>query len=287
MHTRVRIIHLLSAFFLAISFSACEKDVTLDLANQEGKYIIVDANITDDGFRQWIRLSLSTSYYSVSNGEGVTGARVSIRTDSLEFIFNESQIDSLQGYYYNDVIPKHLENQSVTLTIEHQEKIITAESLWKPLPLIDSLTLRINPFSELGFTPDTIYDLLVHFEELTSPDDYYLFNLYVNDTLRTVRPGEKGLVEDENLEEYVSLPVLNINRADLKPGDKVMLEMRSISRENFEFYNVFFFQTDLSGNPFAGAPPANIPTNLSEGARGFFQVSSVKRKSIIFQPSLE
>lgn len=262
--------------------TACEKDVILDLADNDGQYVIVEANITDSGQVQWIQLSYSSSYYEVGRGEGITGASVKIESEGDTFDFMQWDADSLPGYYYNEEISDLLSEQTYELIIETEDGIYRAISQLKPVPSIDSLSIRLNPFSELGFTEDTIYDFIAHFRDLPAEEDHYLFNYSVNDTLRTHRPADKSLVSDENLQEEVSLAIFNMNRNELTPGDEITLEIRSISKENFDFYNIFFFQTDLSGNPFAGAPPANIPTNLSEGARGFFQVSATSKKSIIF-----
>lgn len=278
---------LLALIVFSTFLASCEKDVVLDLAEKEGNFLVVDANLTNNGKNQWIRLSWSTSYYDVSTGQPVTDAVVRVDSEGQSFEFFESQVDSLKGYYINGQISSLLEEKEYFLSIEHDAKTYTAQSELKPLPVLDSLTMEISFVTQLGFIPDTIYDIYVHFEELPSPEDYYLFDLYVNDTIKTPRPSDKSLVSDINLEPYVSFSVLNINKADLKEGDKIRVEMRSISRENWDFYNVFFFQTDLSGNPFAGAPPANIPTNLSEGAKGFFQVSKLSRLEMIYMPETE
>jgi len=271
------------ALIAAIIFLAsCEKDVILDLAKKDGSFLIVDANISDNGNRQWIILSQSSSYYDITRGEPVTGADVKIFDGKRSFLFAESKEDSLKGYYYSDQITFWLKEGKYDLTIITPEKVFTSSSFYRKLPEIDSVSLEISFATEQGFTRDTIYNIVAHFAQLPQPDEYYLFNLYVNDTLRTQRPNDKGLVSDVNLLDYSSLSVMNINQQNIRPGDNLTLEMRSISRENFEFHNIFFFQTDLSGNPFAGAPPANIPTNLSPGAKGFFQVSQSKKSSIIY-----
>jgi hypothetical protein len=275
---------ILTLTFLLV-FLSCEKDVFLNLADREGAYMIVEADIADDGRRQWVRLSWSTSYYDQNRGKPITGAKIQIRADeNMIFNFSEFATDTLEGYYFNKKISSQVRGRQLKLTIENEGLTYTAQSRWKPLPGIDSVTLRLNTFSRLGFLPDTLYDVVVHFPEPAQRENFYLFNLYVNDTLKTVRPRSKGLLSDRNLENYVSLSVLNISKSDIREGDILTLEMRSISEEYFNFYTIFFFQTDLSGNPFAGAPPANIPTNLSQGARGFFQVSAIERKSIIYVP---
>jgi hypothetical protein len=278
---------LFTIFIFSVFFTSCEKDVVLDLAQKKGNFMVVDANLTNNGKNQWIRLSWSSSYYDVSIGEPVSNAVVKVNTEGQSFEFYESPVDSLKGYYINGQISSLLAEKEYFLTIEHDGNTYTAQSELKPLPVLDSLTLEISFVTQLGFIPDTIYDIYVHFEELPSPDDYYLFDLYVNDTIKTPRPSDKSLVSDINLEPYVSFSVLNINKADLKEGDKIRVEMRSISSENWNFYNIFFFQTDLSGNPFAGAPPANIPTNMSEGAKGFFQVSKLSKLEMTYLPETE
>jgi hypothetical protein len=269
---------------LLLFIYSCEKEVFLELADREGAFIIVEADITDDGSRQWLRLTRSTSYYDQSTGIPVTGANVTITTDdNRTFSFYESTLDTLAGYYFNNNISENIKGRNLNLNISKDSKTYTAKSTWNALPGLDSVNLQLNPFSQLGFLPDTLYDIIVHFPEIPNKDNFYLFNLYVNDTLRTSRPQSKGLLSDRNLENYVSLAVLNISKSNLRDRDVLTLEMRSISEEYFNFYSIFFFQTDLSGNPFAGAPPANIPTNISEGGRGFFQASAVERKSIEYR----
>ncbi|MBW6478656.1 MAG: DUF4249 domain-containing protein [Bacteroidales bacterium] len=267
--------------------TACEKDVILDLASIEGNYVIVEANLIDDGSRQWIRLTRSSSYYDVTTGDAVQNASVIVQGNNQSWTFSELFPDSLPGYYFNSQISSALIETTYELNIETaDDKTYFAQSELRPLPELDSVTVKLNPFSELAFFDITVYDVIAHFEDLPGIGDYYLFNLFINNKLITPRPSDKSPVSDENLESYSSLAVLSLNEEDIAPGDTITLEIRSISKEKFDFYNIFFFQTDLSGNPFAGAPPANIPTNLSEGARGFFQVSALNRKTIIFQPPL-
>jgi hypothetical protein len=262
---------------------SCEKEVTLDLSDQQGLYLIVEADIDDAASRQWIRLSNSSSYYDISTGSPVTEAVVSITYVDTVFTFNESSIDSLRGYYFNNDIGNKLSYGDYELAIEHEGKIFTAFSEYRPVPALDSVTLRLNFFSSAGFTDELLYDVNVHFRELPGSGDHYLANISINDSLITRSPSQKTVISDEDLQEYVSLSISTINGDGLNDGDMLSVELRSISRANYDFYQLFFFQTDLSGNPFAGAPPANIPTNLSEGARGFFQVSSVSMTTMAFK----
>jgi hypothetical protein len=275
---KYRILFLIMA---AITAVACQKNVTLELSDLEGKHIIVESRILDDGNVQWIRLTWTSSYYEVDWGRPVQGAHVEIiLNDHKPFILQPHP--NHKGIYYNDTITHFLNNSAAQLEIVHDSKAYKAHSRWEPVPHIDSLSFKRNPLSIVGIYNDTIYDLSVHFRPLDSPDACYLFNLYMNDSLITFRPRHRGFLCTSNTERYISSPVLKIDRSVLKSGRQLTLEMRSISREFYEFNNIFIAQTDFSGNPFAGAPPANIPTNISNGAFGFFQVSSVTR--MVFDP---
>ena len=262
--------------------TGCQKSVILELADKDGSYLIIEANILDDGLRQYIRISYSTSYYEESEGKGIADARVWLESGENIYIFNALRSEKRLGFYYNDSVSNELKGKELSLFVEYQGTTYTATSRWKPVPEIDSVSLTLNTISILGLTSEPLYEVWVHFRELPSDDDYYLFNLYNNGNIKTWRPSLKVVTSNKNMDEYVTYSIINLRQDELAEGDIIQLEMRSISKENYEFYNAFLFQTDLSGNPFAGGPPANIPTNISNGAHGFFQVSSVSTKSIVF-----
>ena len=261
---------------------SCEKEVILELSDREGAYLIVEANIDDASAEQWIRLSFSSSYYDVTEGAVVSGADVTVSSGSKKWVFTEQGPDSLAGFYFNSRIGEELIEGSYTLFIEHEGNTYTAASKYRDVPEIDSITTRVNFFSSSGLTEQKLFDILVHFADLPGDGDHYLIDMSINGKLQTPRPSQKTIISDEDLGKYVSRSVRTVNGDDMEAGDTIRLDMKSISREKYEFYQVFFFQTNLSGNPFAGAPPANIPTNMSEGARGFFQVSAVSKAQTRF-----
>lgn len=267
---------------LVFALISCEKEVVLELSDREGAYLIVEANIDDATAEQWIRLSLSSSYYDVTEGAVVTGAEVTVSSGEGDWLFTGRGPDSLAGLYFNSSIGDELVDGRYTLFIEHEGSIYTAVSEYRAVPGIDSVTTRLNFFSSAGLTDERLYDILVHFADLPGKGDHYLIDMTINGKLQTPRPSQKTVISDRDLGSYVTWSVRTINGNDMHAGDTIRLDMRSISREKYEFYQIFFFQTDLSGNPFAGAPPANIPTNMSEGARGFFQVSAVSKAQTRF-----
>ncbi len=273
----------LLVFFLAVVLLSCEKNVILDLSDTEGKYLIVEANIDDSGVRQEVRLRHSTSFYDSGKWFPASDAVVLITDGKKNYYF--TQKNSHKERYYNYELSSSLvTGNKYYLTVHDAGGTYTASSTIKPVPEIDSVTTRVNLLSRLGIINEELIDIYIHFENLPDRGNFYLINLYVNDDIQTYTPSQKTVINDTHLKGYTSMYIRPIRRSDLSRGDKITLKMRSISREQYNFYNDFFSQSELSGNPFAGAPPANIPTNLSEGARGFFQVSSVSSASKIHIP---
>jgi hypothetical protein len=271
LNSRIQLIILV--FMMGITVS-CEKEVNLNLNIAEKKYLVVEGNLDDRLATQWIKLTTSSSYYDTTETPAVSYSVVKITDGEVDFYFRESSNDSLKGYYINNMFSANLKEGVYFLTIEHDGEVYTAQSEYRPVPVIDSVSIRLNIFSRLGITPDTLYDISIHFADLPGRDNYYLSNLFVNDKLRTVRPNEKTIINGEDLGAYVSYAIYTIDKKEIKEGDILTVEIRSISKGNYNFHNEFFYQTNLSGNPFAGASPANISTNLSPGALGYFQVSS-------------
>jgi hypothetical protein len=277
------VFHGIVLFACIMISSSCEKFIILDLPDQQGKYLIVEGNIDNLYNTQEIRLYSSGSYYDTEKGLFVSGARVSMTDGISEFVFTEGTDDRWRGHYFNSKIKKVLEAGGIyRLTVDFDGRIYTAESELRPVPEIDSITVIMNFLSGIGVINEPMYDVYVHFRNLPVTGNYYLINLFINESNKSFTPPRKTVISDENLKGPVSLYARTLR--NLKEGDTLRLEMRSISRKQYEFYNGFLSQTELSGNPFAGAPPANLPTNLSEGARGFFQVSAATTRTKIFKP---
>ena len=55
--------------------------------------------------------------------------------------------------------------------------------------------------------------------------------------------------------------------------------MYGISKEQYEHNTALMLETDWGGGPFSG-PPANVPSNISNGALGFFSANAVSSKSV-------
>ncbi len=154
----------------------------------------------------------------------------------------------------------------------------------RPVPPIDSVHLRVNPFQNANQqdAQDTSLQVIAHFDDLAGEGDHYLFNLYLGGELYSKKANDKVVVDDGGWKDgTITLAAQSFELGDGRDhlGDTLTLTIRSVSAACDEFYDIFSEQTELSGNPFAAAPPANIPTNMSGSALGFYQVSSIKKHS--------
>jgi hypothetical protein len=66
-----------------------------------------------------------------------------------------------------------------------------------------------------------------------------------------------------------------------KKGDKLDVSLLSLSKEAYDFYAALGSLASQGG--FMGRNPANLPTNISNGAVGFFSASAVSTKSIVIE----
>jgi hypothetical protein len=62
----------------------------------------------------------------------------------------------------------------------------------------------------------------------------------------------------------------------------VTLEMHSVTTGYYDFMTAMMLETVWKGSPWDG-PPANVAGNVSNGAKGYFRASDVKRRSRRFK----
>jgi hypothetical protein len=219
----------------------------------------------------------------------VEGADVTVEGNGDLYSFQQNSDPDSSSYY---MPPSGFDLQSgerYDLEIDHEDSTYRASSKVRPVPSIDSIHLRLNPFQNASGQDiqDTSIQVVAHFDDLPQPGDHYLFNLYIGGELYSETANEKSVVDDEGWEgQRVELAAQSFSRSDADLGDTLTLTIRSVSAACDEFYAIFNDQTELSGNPFAAAPPANIPTNMSGSALGFFQVSSIRKHSRVLDAQL-
>jgi len=274
--------NILIIVLLSITLSACEKAVLLDL-NQNTPRIIIEGQVTNHAGYQYVKITRSVGFYETGDSPAVEDAVVRV-TDSeaieRDFIYNPRNSADSAGFYMPAIPFVGEIGKSYKLRVSVDEEIYEAEDELFPVTTIDSLTYRISVDEEEDPKDfGKFYEVLMFAREPQGTIDQYLFKFYRNDSLKFYNDTDIYYADDEFLGEKidgVSSPIY------YAPGDKARVEMYSISRNGFVFYNDLQLLLTNDGGLFS-QPPSNSRTNLSNGALGFFQASALEIKEIVIK----
>jgi hypothetical protein len=267
---------------LLVTLAGCDVPIELDL-QQTPPQVTIEALLTDKPDQPFVRVTLSADFYSEDGAAGVQDAVVTLKDDigqSVAFYHYEgSNTDSL-GYY---LPPEGFAGQIgriYTLTVIAEGKTFEATDSLKYVTSIDSLAYRPNIYAVQDPPSDgKIYELLIYAKEPQETKDYYLVKYYRNDSLTYGWETEVYVLDDYGVGESIN-GVPSAIWYDI--GDKAEIEMYSLTRQGFLFYNDLVIIMNSDGGMFS-PPPANPRTNFSNGALGFFQVSGVSSRTIVLE----
>jgi hypothetical protein len=189
--------------------------------------------------------------------------------------FEIADTSIIMGYYKTQKL-KGIAGHTYALTIKWQNKEYHAESYMPPVPPLDSVQFK---FTEGNIGKPNYNIPLIYFKEPQNERNYYLF---------VTSPDNYGwpysILSDEYLEPYVNgLDVCKGVSPDYwltnYPYDFMnyyFIEMHSITKEGYEYYKALLQQFKTDGGGYSPSP-ASPPTNLDNGALGFFKASAVNR----------
>lgn len=285
----------------------CTDEFPVELTSGEQK-LVVEAVITDQPGPYYVRLTKSKSSFAKINLNDLNHGGYWFDDgfepvlDAMVVIFdNEGNIDTLtfapdtsyyfladsagniidtsamvnekghfRGYYQTNTIHGKAGN-TYTLIIGWQGKEYRSTCFMPHVPKIDSVTYEFA----VGETGK--YDYYVPhiwFKDNPNTKDYYLFTGSMGGLVDIV-------LSDEFLKNTVSgLNVFEGIWADWwkqsypTPGSYYRIELHSITKEIFDFYNALASQVRNDGGVYSPAP-ASPPTNISNGALGYFRASAV------------
>ena len=250
--------------------SGCEEIISVDL-NETEPVLVVDGLITNQAVPQYVKLSLSTSYFEDQPIPMVSGALVIITE-------NGSLADTLAevkpGYYQTQKIVQGQVGAQYDLRIIYDGEIYEASTVLRPVAAIDSIT---QSYKESGLFFDEGYYVALWAQETPGLGDYYRWVYYSNgqiaDSLDLLYASDEFVDGSyiANFEFFYEQQV----------GDSVKVEQYSLTKDAYEFYSQLDEQVSF-GNLF-DTPPANITGNISNDALGLFQASALVSKEIVIQ----
>jgi hypothetical protein len=281
---------LFSIFILgSLILYSCTEEIEMKSKSFEPQ-LVVGGVFTDQEREHYVDLSVTGDFFKNEESGKVTGATVSLRDATNEIQLQE--LDEVPGRY---VIPKSYRgtyHQIYTLQISDvdidgngiMEEYEAAERLNPAIP-IDSVALKWSTTQG-----QKAWQVLLFATDAADTEDYYGFTVYLNGELLTEKLSETQVTDDMffNGRDVKNVWVQTIVEEDnegvltetqLKVGDWVKLEMQVISKEYYDFIYAVYQETGFQIPLFSG-PPANVPTNVSNGAVGFFRVYSLAQDSI-------
>jgi hypothetical protein len=267
---------------IAVTLSACEKTVYLDLHQNDSK-VIIEGQVTNHTRYQYVKITRSVGFYETGESPRVKDAVVIVTDDAgneFEFVHNPGEDADSAGFYL-PLTPFAGEiGRTYKLSATVDGELYEAEDKLFPVTTIDSIAYRINE-DEMEDPKDDgkFYEVLIYALEPQGTTDYYLFKFYRNDSLMVYNDTDIYYADDEVLGEQIDGVPSPIYYS---PGDKARVEAYSLSRNGYVFYNDLQILLTSDGGLFS-QPPSNSRTNLSNGALGYFQASAINMMETIIK----
>ena len=283
----------ISTYIIALALSvitlfSCTETIDMDYTT-DFERLVVDAQILDGDTIHYVKLSKINLSAEDGIVSPISTAVVSISDDENTVVFAES--DTTKGLYLAPDYFRGEYGKNYTLTISETEikgtdgnDFYTASAKMGMPFTIDSIAAdyyNIPQFGMLGY--------MLSCWAVEPPErNYYLFKAWKNGVLLTDTLYEYQQTDD------IIFNNTYINGADcvflqdekpdefIESGDTLCLEINDIDKAFYDYLNSA--QKEYWGsNPLFGGPPANVISNVSNGAVGIFRVYSVNRKTMILE----
>jgi len=283
-----RILYIL---LFAVSFTACEDEIDVDLDEGEPQ-LVVDAFLSSDSSIQIFRLTSTAPYFLNEATPGVSGASIKvIGPNASEFVFQDQGNGT---YIYNPATNGKMDSIGFHYKLEliHDGELFTATSRLNPVPPIDSMTAAFEE-AELG-AEEGYYTQFWARDFAGSKDFYWIRGFKNGEDIRPDQPASLILSEDaafggDGADGFIFILPLRaaITNADdpFEVGDVSSVELLSLNEDVFEFLDQVTIQANNGG--LFSTPPANIRSNIRDGngnlqdkVLGVFSLSSISRNSI-------
>lgn len=236
-------------FLICSVLTSCTEDVILDLKGVEPK-LIIDASFPN-GKPCTVLLTTTQDYYDNSPAPVVTGAVITL-ADNLGNIDTLTEVNS--GVY---VSPSLIGTPGLTYTlnIESKGKQYSSTADFPYTVDIDSIY-----FMDIKMGDKNFYTPVIIYQDPPDIENFYYSSISVNGKrLRTIFLNNDEY-KDGKRTEYVTGFNSDDNDGDnLKMGDVVEIEMRSINKSAYEFYASLY-----------STVVANPTSSFSGGAIGCF-----------------
>lgn len=268
---------IITYLLIALLFVSCEEQTDWDVQTVNHNFIVVDGIITNEFRIQTISLTKPVSNIN-ERPQPVSGASVLVSSDLLTHIFKEDPAHP--GKYLSEKPFTGLRNKTYSLLVTWGSNVYSSKAELSP--------------------PVDIFDL-PDYQKNASDGKYYITKVPVPyfpvlPAMFEIQldwssaPGYGNVNPDQCKSKvyYYTLPTIDVSevfapgieKIGFPSGTKITGRRYSLSGEHAAFLRALLLETTWSGGYFNTAA-ANIPTNLSAGALGFFGACGVTEKTEI------
>jgi hypothetical protein len=234
--------------------------------------LVIYGYITSDTTQHSIRITRSAGYFTTNSPEGVSHATVTI-SDNDGKVIPLAENDTVPGLYQTAPDIYGEEGKTYTLDVHldfdgnNNPEHYQASAFLKHLHQIDSISLRPS-----DLMPNTVVILL--YAKNTDVNENHFFTIFaaINDSVVNPNINRFFVIDNAMFRGLPYIPGVpcyflsqdpdrEFRNEILHVGDKVTLNMNSISKEYATFISNVQSEIRVS-IPIFGGPPANVPTNI-------------------------
>lgn len=256
--------------FLLLLTVSCEEKIDVSLPSEDTGLLVVEGVLTNERKNHRVTLSLP---YSEQNGEPqpATGASVVVKEDTTFYLLDELPAGS--GNYYTPDM-RAVTGKIYTLVIQYEGREYVAEDSSVP----------VQPLRGLKYEKDDAGYRITHEPENGDPNYIEYFINWENTSVCTAGTLCEGRII------FYDLKTIDVNEIFKPEKERFYFpEQTSVVRRKYSvspayraFLRSMLSETEWRGGAF-DVDRANVPSNLSEGAVGFFAVCSVVSDSTVVQ----
>ncbi len=258
----------LMAVLILLAANSCQKVVNLQLDNAVTQ-IVIEGNITNVRGTQTVTISQSVPFTNSNSFPPVSGATVTINDDKGNS-YKLTESTTVHGTYSIASLAGK-SGSTYTLTVVANGQTYTASSTM-PGPVF---------YQPLSYNNDTFKTgsqlITVNFMDPLNVPNQYRFVLYVNNV-----QAKAIFVSNDLFTDGGSVDInLYQNDFTIVKGDNILVEEQGIDQNMFNYWFSLSQQQDNGSG--VGTTPANPPSNLSNGALGYFSAHTEVQQGTVIQ----
>jgi len=257
--------------------TSCEKEIDLDLEDQSGN-IVIEGNVTDQAGPYYVKITKSVAFTEANQYPAIENAQVILsdntgQTETLQYVGNGT-------YQTSTFVGQSGRTYILKIQAEGKEYISTST-------MPESVVFEGLDQDSFIVGGETSYTLLPVFTDPQALGNRYLFIYNVNnrsksnfqefsDNVNNGLPNQRPLILPNDDED---------GSVKVKVGDTINVEMQCIDQNVYTFYSALLQLSNGGAN--GGVTPANPPSNISNGALGYFSAHTVRKRSTVITQQLD